>query len=74
MSHLPSLRAKEIIRFLRRIGFQEVRQKGSHLFLKHLDGRTTSVPIHAGESIGRGLLREILADIKMTPEEFIELY
>ena len=40
----------------------------------HPDGRTTSVPIHAGESIGRGLLNDILEDIKMSPDTFRDLY
>ena len=74
MSHLPSLRAREVIRFLKKIGFIEVRQKGSHVFFKHPDGRVTSVPIHAGESIGRGLLSDILDDIKISPEEFLDTY
>lgn len=74
MSHLPSLRARDVIRFLHKLGFQEIKHKGSHLFLKHPDGRTTSVPIHAGESIGRGLLRDILDDIEMSPEEFTDEY
>ena len=74
MSHLPSLRARDVIRFLHKLGFREVKQKGSHLFLSHPDGRTTSVPIHAGESIGRGLLSDILEDIKISPETFLDLY
>jgi len=49
-----------------------VRQKGSHLFLKHLDGRITVVPIHKGEEIGRGLLRKIVRDSKLTREEFLK--
>jgi len=74
MSHLPSLRARDVIRFLHKLGFVEVRQKGSHVFFKHFDGRTTSIPVHAGESIGRGLLSDILEDIKMPHEEFLDLY
>ncbi|HEY4493326.1 MAG TPA: type II toxin-antitoxin system HicA family toxin [Candidatus Paceibacterota bacterium] len=74
MSHLPSLRSRDVIRFLHKLGFEEVRQKGSHKFFKHPDGRTTSVPVHAGENIGRGLLSDILEDIRMSHDEFLDLY
>ena len=69
MTRLPRLRAKEIVRALEKAGFQVVRTRGSHVFLKHADGRTTTVPVHSRETIGPGLLRSILRDIEMTPEE-----
>ncbi len=50
-----------------------MRQKGGHVFLKHPDGRTTVVPVHRGEEIGRGLLRKIIKDTRLTREEFLEL-
>ena len=71
MSHLPSFKAREIIKRLVELGFVSVRQKGSHVFYKHPDGRTTVVPVHAGESVGRRLFSKILSDIKLTPEEFL---
>ncbi|MFH1584957.1 MAG: type II toxin-antitoxin system HicA family toxin [Patescibacteria group bacterium] len=49
-----------------------MRQKGSHVFFKHQDGRTTLVPRHGGEDIGRGLLRQILREINVSPEEFFQ--
>lgn len=73
MSRLPALTGTEVIRALRKVGFEEARQRGSHCILKHPDGRQTVVPIHAGETIGRGLLRKILRDVEMTPDEFLEL-
>jgi predicted RNA binding protein YcfA (HicA-like mRNA interferase family) len=60
-------------RNLKKAGFEEVRQKGSHVFLKHPDGRRTVVPVHAGETIGPGLFSKILRDVKLTKEEFYRL-
>ena len=51
----------------------QVRQKGSHVRLEHPDGRKTSVPIHSGENVGVGLLRKILRDINLTPNQFNSL-
>lgn len=73
MSGLSPIKAKELIKILKRIGFIEKRQKGSHLFLFHKDGRTTVVPVHPSKSIGIGLLRSILRDVKLSPEEFERL-
>lgn len=73
MSQLPIFKARELIKILKKLDFKEVRQKGSHLFFEHADGRTTLVPIHGGEDIGRGLLRQILREIKLPPDEFIKL-
>lgn len=69
-NRLPSLRAQDIEKALKKIGFFPVRQKGSHRCFKHADGRFTLVPIHGGEEIGRGLFRQILREIELTPEEF----
>jgi len=71
MSGLPMLTAREVIRALERAGFQVQRQTGSHARLKHTDGRVVTVPIHAGQDIGRGLLRKILRDADLSREEFI---
>ena len=46
------------------MGFEIVRRRGSHIFFRHPDGRTTIVPYHKGEDIPRGLLRKILHDIE----------
>ncbi len=48
MGKLPILTAKELIRVLKKIGFKRIRQKGSHVFFAHEDGRTTIVPVHPG--------------------------
>jgi len=67
---LPMLKARDIIRVLNLLGFKKIRQKGSHIFFEHIDGRTTLVPSHAGEDISKGLIRQILKEIELTPEEF----
>lgn len=66
------LKARDIMRALHLLDFQKVRQSGSHIFFQHADGRTTLVPRHGGEDIGRGLLRQILREIEITPEKFSE--
>ena len=55
------------------IGFVAVRQKGSHVFFEHSDGRTTTLPNHGGRVLARPLIREILREIEISPEEFLEL-
>ncbi len=50
----------------------QVRQTGAHIFFKHSDGRTTVVPQHGGADIGRGLLRAILNEIEIDPDDFLE--
>jgi len=73
MSRLPQLRARKVIAALQRAGFVQARVRGSHHFLQHPDGRCTVIPAHAGEDIGRGLLRKILDDCELTADEFLDL-
>ena len=73
MSKLPVLKPTELVRLLERLGFQRIRQKGSHLYLRHPDGRATVVPMHKGEDLPPGLLRSILQDIELSREEFLDL-
>ncbi|MDP3111986.1 MAG: type II toxin-antitoxin system HicA family toxin [Thermodesulfovibrionales bacterium] len=71
---LPVLAARELIRILEKIGFKNTRKsKGSHFRYIHPDGRKTTVPVHKGRTISRGLLRKIIRDIELSPEEFIAL-
>ena len=73
MSRLIPLKASEIIRALYRLGFEKIRQKGSHVIFQHPDGRTTVIPVHPGEDIGRGLVRKILRDIELNWNDFEEI-
>ena len=73
MSKLPSLTGKNVIQALKKAGFNILRQHGSHCFLKHPDGRTATVPVHSGETVGPGLLSKILRDAELSREEFLAL-
>ncbi len=69
--NLPMLKASEVIKALEKHGFVTVRQKGSHVRLRHEDGRVTSVPNHPGQDIGKGLLRKILRDTELTLDQLL---
>lgn len=66
--------AREVVAVLERLGFRYRPLSGTgHRRFIHPNGRRTTVPFHAGQDIGRGLLRKILRDIQLTPEEFRQL-
>jgi predicted RNA binding protein YcfA (HicA-like mRNA interferase family) len=65
----PMLKADDIIKSLKRHGFRVIRQRGSHVRLRHENGRVTTVPSHSGQDIGKGLLRKILRDTELTISE-----
>lgn len=74
MAKLPLISAKELTKILEKLGFQFVRQEGSHMFFKHSDRRVTVVPNHPGENIGGWLLLKIIKkDLQITREEFEKL-
>ena len=73
MAKLPSLTGEELIIALQKIGFCVVRQKGSHIRMKHEDNRVVSIPVHARKTIGKGLLLKILRDADLTKDELIHL-
>ena len=66
---LPARSGKELVAALGKLGFDVVRVRGSHHFLRHADGRVTVVPVHGKETIGPGLLSKILTDCRVTREE-----
>ena len=65
--------ASKVIKALSKIGFKIVRKRGSHVVLKHPDGRLTVVPVHGGEEIGSGLLAKIIKDTGLSKEDFVAL-
>ena len=69
MSTFPSVTGAQLVKGLRKLGFEVIRIKGSHHFLQHSDGRCTVVPVHRGETLGRGLLAQILRDCDLSREE-----
>jgi len=72
VSRLPIVGFRQIEKVLLQLGFQAVRQKGSHVFYRHPDGRTTTLPNHPGRDLARPLLREILREIEVAPDQFRE--
>ena len=73
MTSFPAVKGKDLLGALQRAGFAVVRVKGSHHFVRSPDGRATVVPVHAGETIGPGLLGQILRDCKLTRTELHKL-
>lgn len=68
---LPVISGKELVKLLKKQGFELVRVKGSHHRMKHPDGRVTTVPVHKNDDLPKGLLRKIIReDIEMTTEDF----
>jgi predicted RNA binding protein YcfA (HicA-like mRNA interferase family) len=72
VSRLPVVGFRQMERVLLGLRFRAVRQKGSHVFYRHPDGRTTTVPNHPGRDLARPLVREILREIELTTDEFRE--
>lgn len=73
MSKLKPVQAETIVKALAKIGFKSIRQHGCHLVMKHPDGRITVVPLHKGEELGRGILRKIAKDAKISREELMQI-
>ena len=66
MGNIPVLKPREVVRLLKKLGFEEVRQRGSHKQFRHADGRGTTVPFHSGRDISPIILRQIAKDIGVT--------
>ncbi len=69
MSKLPRPTGKDLVAALGKLGFEVVRTRGSHHYLRHADGRATVVPVHPGETIGPGLMTKILRDCELSREQ-----
>lgn len=70
MSRLKLVDAKTMERLLLRLGFKKARQKGSHAFYRHADGRTTTIPHHKSRTLARPLIREILREIELSIDDY----
>jgi predicted RNA binding protein YcfA (HicA-like mRNA interferase family) len=73
MTAITPISAKRMTAVLRRLGFMPLRQRGSHAYYKHPDGRRAVVPMHVGEDLGKGIIREILRSIGISSQEFARL-
>lgn len=71
---LPRVDCRQLVRALKRAGFEEQRQRGSHLHLRRAsDGKRVTVPVHQGRTVPVGTLRAILRDADISVDEFVEL-
>ena len=71
MGDVPVLSPQQAIRLLERLGFVEVRRRGSHRQFRHADGRGTTVPFHKGRDLAPTLLRKIARDIGVTVDDLL---
>jgi predicted RNA binding protein YcfA (HicA-like mRNA interferase family) len=72
MPKLVPIKPQKLVKILLKLGFEKRDAEGSHVFFKHIDGRTTVIPIH-NEDIGKGLLKKIFNDIKLSVKEYDQL-
>ena len=68
---LPQLSGAEVVRALGRAGFEQVSQRGSHVKLRHPDGRMVIVPLH--RELAPGTLRSILRQAGLSTDQLREL-
>ena len=70
MPKLPVVKAKDLFKALKKLGFSPYHQAGSHIQLKHADGRRTTLSYHPSKEIRRGTLKAIIDDLDMSVKEF----
>ncbi len=73
MSRLPVISPSLMEKILFMLGFEKVRQKGSHAFYRHSDGRYTTISHHPGYDLSRPIIREILREVDVSVEQYNEL-
>ena len=71
MPPVPVLKPREVIALLAALGFEEVRQRGSHKRFRHADGRATTVPVHGGRDVSPILVRRVARDVGLTVQKFV---
>jgi len=72
MSELKPLKPEKVLKALGELEFNQIRQSGSHIVLRHPDGRWVTVAVHQGEDVAKGMLRKIIRDVGITVEEFMK--
>jgi len=73
LTKLPVVDAERMEKLLFLLGFDKVRQKGSHAYYRHPDGRSTTIPYHRGRVLARPLIRELLREVELSPDEYNDL-
>lgn len=71
MTRIPALRAREIIRAMEHLGFEPTRQRGSHIRLRHPDGRRATVPDHGATEFRREFIMDLLKQAKIDTSDFL---
>ena len=72
MAKLPIISGRQLIKVLFKLGYREVRQRGSHIRLSCPDKKSVTIPDY--KVIDKSLLRKILRDVELTVEEFTQIY
>lgn len=72
MTRLKVINSTKLEKLLFKLGFKKIRQKGSHAFYRHADGRTTTIPHHSGRDLARPLIKEILREMELSVDEYNE--
>ena len=72
MTKLPPLKAREVVKGLQKMGFEKVRQKGSHTIFHHQDCRRAPIPIHPARTISPYLLSDILRQLDIDEGKFLQ--
>ena len=70
LTKLQVIDARKMEKLLFKLGFERVRQKGSHVFYRHPDGRTTTIPHHSRSDLAKPLIKEILREIEVSTANF----
>jgi predicted RNA binding protein YcfA (HicA-like mRNA interferase family) len=70
---LPLISGEDMCKIVAKLGFEMVHRKGSHTVWKHEDGRTTTIPVHSGKKLPRGLIKKILKDVELTVDEYLRM-
>jgi len=73
LTKLPVVKSRDLEKVLFKLGFNKVRQKGSHAFYRHNDGRYTVIPHHPSRDLSPILVLKILKEINLEREEFERL-
>ncbi len=72
MTRLPELKVRKVVKGLEALGFQKVRQKGSHAIYHHPDCRRAPIPVHPSGNVSPYLLSDILKQLGISEETFLE--
>ena len=73
MPKLSPEKPNTVIKVLKKLQFKFIRQSGSHAIFRHPDGRWTTVPVHPGKDVSKGILKKILKDAGISVEDFNKL-